>query len=66
MIEMSRETYEFDQDGFLYSEKIQYFLRNFLERCWKDSASHEVVFVLYGRLYYPNIKSRDELVQLAS
>jgi DEP domain-containing protein 5 len=66
MIEMSRETYEFDQDGFLYVEKIQYFLRNFLERCKNDSACHEIVFVLYGRLYYPQIKSREELLEQTS
>jgi len=65
LIEMSRETYEFDQDGFLYAEKFNFFVRNFLERCKSDGATHEIVFVLYGRLYYPNLKSREMLIQEA-
>lgn len=65
LIEMSRETYEFDEDGYLYAEKKLYFLRNYLERCKSESATHEVVFVLYGRIYYPEIKSREELLREA-
>ena len=57
--------YEFDHDGYLYAEKTLYFLRSFLERCKADACTHEVVFVLYGRLYYPNLKSREDLLKEA-
>ena len=57
--------YEFDSDGYLYAEKMLYFLRSFLERCKADSCTHEVVFVLYGRLYYPNLTSKEELLKEA-
>lgn len=62
---MSREIYEFDHDGFLFAEKILYFIRNYIEKCKADSATHEIVFVLYGRLYYPDVKSKDDLIQEA-
>lgn len=62
---MSREIYEFDHDGFLFAEKIQYFIRNYIEKCKADSATHEIVFVLYGWLYYPDVKSKDDLIQEA-
>ena len=44
---------------------MQYFVRSFLERCKTESATHEVVFVIYGRLYYPNYTSREELLKEA-
>ena len=56
MVEMSKEMYEFDGDGYLQSEKCEMFLRSYFERCKADASTHEVAVILYGRLYYPGIK----------
>ena len=33
MIELSREMYQFDEDGYLLSEKCLMFIRSYFERC---------------------------------
>lgn len=44
---------------------MQIFVRNYLERCKADSSTHEIVFILYARLYYPQVGSITELLDLA-
>ena len=56
LVEMSKEMYEFDGDGYLQSEKCEMFLRSYFERCKVDASTHEVVVILYGRLFYPGIQ----------
>ena len=53
LIELSKEMFDFDSTGFMQTEKMQFFVRSYLERCKVDSSTHEVVFILYARLYYP-------------
>ena len=54
--------YHFDEDGcFLNHEKCIQFLKAYFERCSKSSSSHEVTIVLYSRLYYPQVKCKEEL-----
>ena len=53
MIEVSREMYDFDSDGFLQSEKCLQFIRSYFERCKLEANTHEVVVAMYGRLFYP-------------
>jgi hypothetical protein len=64
MIEMSKEMFDFDESSnFMQVEKCIHFIRGYLERCKAESASHEVVFMLYGRLYYPQITSEKMLLE---
>ena len=59
LIEMSSEMFDFDQSSnFMQIEKCIHFIRAYLERCKQESASHELVFILYGRLYYPQIANK--------
>lgn len=53
LIEVSREMYQFDEDGYVLSEKCLMFVRSYFEKCKQESNSHEVVLTFYGRLYYP-------------
>jgi len=53
MIELAREMYQFDENGYVLSEKCLLFLRSYFEKCRQEQNSHEVVITLYGRLYYP-------------
>jgi len=53
LLEVSKEMYDFDEDGYLQTEKAILFLRSYFERCKAESDTHEVVVILYGRLYYP-------------
>jgi hypothetical protein len=54
LIEMSKEMFDFDESSnFMQVEKCIHFIRGYLERCKAEAASHEVIFILYGRLYYP-------------
>ena len=32
------------------------FLRSYFERCKADASTHEIVVILYGRLFYPGIQ----------
>ena len=56
MVELSKEMYEFDAEGYLQSEKCEMFLRSYFERCKADASTHEIVVILYGRLFYPGIQ----------
>jgi len=63
LIEMSNEMFDFDESSnFMQIEKCIHFVRAYLERCKQESASHELVFILYGRLYYPQIADKHQLV----
>lgn len=46
-------------------EKCLLFVKSYLERCKADSSTHEVVFILYARLYYPQVSCKAELLTLA-
>lgn len=59
LIELSKEMFDFDSDGFLQAEKCQQFVRNWMERCKADGSTHEIVFILYARLYYPQVKNME-------
>lgn len=61
LIELSEEMYKFDENGYLIHEKCLQFLRAYFERCVKSSSSHEVTLVIYSRLYYPQVKNKEEL-----
>lgn len=65
LVEVSREMYEFDEDGYLQSEKCLLFIRSYFERCRADANTHEVVIIFYGRLYYPQAKCRASLLKEA-
>lgn len=66
LIELSEEMYKFDENGFLYHEKCIQFLKAYFERCVKSSSSHEISIVIYSRLYYPQVKSKEELREVLS
>ena len=53
LIELSKEMFSFDSEGFMQTEKCLMFVRSYLERCKSDSSTHEIVFILYARVYYP-------------
>jgi hypothetical protein len=53
--------YQFDENGFLNHEKCIQFLKAYFERCIKSNSSHEVTLVIYSRLYYPQVKNKEEL-----
>ncbi|CAI2358857.1 unnamed protein product [Moneuplotes crassus] len=61
MIEMSKEMYTFDDNGYTYSERVVIFLRNLFEKMNSSLCSHEVTIIIYGRLYYPDYESLDEV-----
>jgi hypothetical protein len=62
LIEVSKEMFSYDSEGFLQAEKCMVFVRSYLERCKADSSTHEIVFILYARLYYPQVTNADELL----
>ena len=65
MVEISKEMYGFDAEGYLQSEKCEMFLRSYFERCKADVSTHEIVVILYGRLFYPEVqddKKREMLI----
>ena len=53
--------YEFDSEGYLQTEKCELFFRSYFERCKADGSTHEVVVILYGRLFYPQKTDQKEL-----
>lgn len=55
--------YSFDSDGFLQAEKTEQFVRAYLERCKADGSTHEIVFILYARIYYPKVSTLNELLE---
>ena len=63
LIEMSKEMFQFDSEGYLQTEKCEHFLRSYFERCKADGSTHEVVVILYARLFYPQ-KTDAKEVQL--
>ena len=62
---MSKEMFDFDAQGFTQAEKMLLFVRCYLERCKADNSTHEIVFILYARLFYPQVSSLTELLELA-
>ncbi|KAG0173849.1 vacuolar membrane-associated protein iml1 [Apophysomyces sp. BC1034] len=62
-IQMSREMWEFDEDGELYFEKVvNNFLPNLFNR-WKDQGTNHVVsIVLFTRVFYDAEDPLDDLV----
>lgn len=66
LIELSEEMYDFDENGFTFNEKCIQFLKAYFERCAKSSSSHEVTIVIYSRLYYPQVKCKEELREILS
>ncbi|KAI9316637.1 hypothetical protein BX666DRAFT_1945315 [Dichotomocladium elegans] len=62
-IQMSREMWEFDEDGELYFEKV---VNNFLPELfnkWKEEGTNHVVsIVLFTRVFYDTNDPLDELV----
>ena len=65
LVELSKEMYSFDSEGFLQAEKCEQFVRAYLERCKADSSTHEIVFILYARIYYPQATTLNELLEHA-
>ncbi|KAI8354026.1 hypothetical protein BD560DRAFT_407914, partial [Blakeslea trispora] len=65
-IQMSKEMWEFDEDGELYFEKaVSNFLPNLFSR-WKDEGTNHVVsIVLFTRVYYES-NTDDPLINQAS
>lgn len=62
LIEVSSDLYKFDHNGQLQTEKAVSFVRSYFEHSIKDFSCHnEVTIVLYSRLFYPNIKSEQQL-----
>ncbi|KAF7723038.1 vacuolar membrane-associated protein iml1 [Apophysomyces ossiformis] len=64
-IQMSREMWEFDEDGELYFEKVvNNFLPNLFNR-WKDQGTNHVVsIVLFTRVFYDADDLPDELINV--
>ncbi|KAI8062508.1 hypothetical protein BC940DRAFT_261795 [Gongronella butleri] len=60
-IQMSREMWEFDEDGELYFEKVvNHFLPQLFHR-WKDEGTNHVVsIVLFTRVFYDGAPSLDQ------
>lgn len=65
LIEMSQEMFDFDSDGFLQSEKCLQFIKAYFERCKFEANTHEVEISLFGRLYYPQVNSKESLLKFA-
>jgi len=64
LIEMSSEMFDFDEgSNFMQLEKCIHFVRAYLERCKHEASSHEITFILYGRLFYPTVKNKQDLRQ---
>jgi hypothetical protein len=58
-VQMSREMWQFDSDGALFSEKAVAFLRDLFHR-WQDAnVTHCVTLVLFSRTYYPRLTGSD-------
>ncbi len=59
---MSSEMFDFDESSnFMQTEKCLHFIRAYLERCKTEGATHEVTFILFGRLFYPTVKDKSDL-----
>ena len=57
--------YSFDSEGYLQTEKCLHFVRSYFERCKADYSTHEIVLILYARVYYPQASTPEQLVELA-
>jgi hypothetical protein len=61
-VQMSREMWQFDSDGALFSEKAVAFLRDLFLR-WQDAnVTHCVTLVLFSRTYYPRLTGSEHAV----
>jgi len=66
LIQMSCEMWDFEQDGELYFEKANLFLRTMFSKWKASSANHTLSLVLFTRLYYaeyvrlPSFPSREK------
>ena len=60
-IEISKETFEFDRFGEFYFDKVKKFLKVYFQRSNFLMAKHKLQIILYGRLYYPNFRSINEI-----
>ncbi|KAJ3011603.1 vacuolar membrane-associated protein iml1, partial [Thoreauomyces humboldtii] len=66
-IQMSKEMWEFDEDGELYFEKCVHGFLPQLFAKWKDAGSNHVVsIVLFARIYYPNNEREREEASASS
>jgi hypothetical protein len=66
MIELSKEMYCFDPDGFMQFEKCLIFLKSFFERCKNEGNTHEIVIIISSRLYYPQATDPKSLINFAN
>ncbi|ORX53581.1 hypothetical protein DM01DRAFT_1383596 [Hesseltinella vesiculosa] len=66
-IQMSREMWEFDEDGELYFEKVvNHFLPQLFNRWKSEGTNHVVSIVLFTRVFYDDIDGfEDEAIQQA-
>lgn len=60
-IEMSQEMFSFDENGFLFSEKAVHFLQAYFERSKVSAPYQEVTLIMFGRLFYPQIQSLEQV-----
>ncbi|KAI8588635.1 hypothetical protein BDZ88DRAFT_498667 [Geranomyces variabilis] len=66
-IQMSREMWEFDEDGELYFEKCVHGFLPQLFTKWKDAgANHVVSIVLFARIYYQTDENDPEETETSS
>ncbi|KAJ3174415.1 vacuolar membrane-associated protein iml1 [Geranomyces variabilis] len=66
-IQMSREMWEFDEDGELYFEKCVHGFLPHLFTKWKDAgANHVVSIVLFARIYYQTDENDPEETETSS
>jgi hypothetical protein len=52
LIQMSSEMWDFAEDGELYFEKVNLFLRSMFSKWKASSANHTLCLVLFSRLYH--------------
>lgn len=61
LIEASADMYQFDHNGHLQTEKAVAFVKSYFDRCLRTYCSDEVQIVIYSRLYYPQVRSEQQL-----
>ena len=62
LIEASSDMYSFDHNGMLNTEKAVMFVRSYFDRCLKQfGCTNEVSVVVYGRIYYPQVRNENQL-----
>eukprot|EP01116_Phalansterium_solitarium_P019294 TRINITY_DN5330_c3_g2_i1.p1 TRINITY_DN5330_c3_g2~~TRINITY_DN5330_c3_g2_i1.p1 ORF type:complete len:1057 (-),score=354.64 TRINITY_DN5330_c3_g2_i1:144-3314(-) len=61
LIQMSKEMWEFAEDGDLYFEKAVDFLKELFERWAAAGTNHSVAIIFFSRVYFPTTASDSDL-----